>query len=565
MTGEKQTQEALETTLQPGQIVGGRYCVEKLVGKGGMAEVWAGTNERTGKRVALKVILRSFASSSEAVELFRREAMAASRVNHPNVVNVFDVIDHEGMTCIVMEMLDGEPLGTYLRRKGYFSVDEAVALLLPAMRGVAAANAEGVVHRDLKPQNIFICIGPDGRLITTKVLDFGISIMREKSVDGAQVTQLMATHGTPAYMSPEHISGEPGIDERADVYGFGVLFFEVLTGQVPFLGDPGPALLVRILNEPAPKVTLFRPDLPPQMVTIIERAMAKDPRDRFANLDDFIRAVEDHVLPPSPLPRALTPMAGVPLFSLAEQKSGTADSVVQVLRRGEASGLHEINETIAMFTLPRENEGREGDPSRRPEVRGKPAEEPPALSTTQVNIRLLFGQSRWRFLSKRAITAVLFVGILVAVVWIAVPAPLQHRGGGDSPQPAQVAPSAPLPPPIQAAPPAPLPPVVAPVQTAPPLVPVPTPAVTARGVDDTSAVEPEGSLPDLRREQPKQHRVRPVASARTVSTRAPVAQTADRQELQPAPLETTTVTHTRTQTQTQSSSNRAGALTPDDF
>src|SRR5450631_721855 len=192
MTGEKQTEVSLETTLQPGQIVGGKYCVDRLIGKGGMAEVWAGTNERTGKRIALKAILRSFASSSDAIELFRREALASSRVNHPNVVNVFDVIDHEGMTCIVMEMLEGEPFGTYLKRKGYLGVDEAVALLLPAMRGVAAANAEGVIHRDLKPQNIFVCIDPDGRLITTKVLDFGISVIREKSVDGAQVTQLLA-------------------------------------------------------------------------------------------------------------------------------------------------------------------------------------------------------------------------------------------------------------------------------------------------------------------------------------------------------------------------------------
>ena len=126
-----------------------------------MAAVWAGTNERTGKRVALKVILQSLATTREAQGLFQSEALAASRVNHPNVVTVFDVIEHEGMACIVMELLDGEPLGSYIARKRFLSVSEATALLLPAMRGVAAAHAQGVIHRDLKPQNLFICISGD--------------------------------------------------------------------------------------------------------------------------------------------------------------------------------------------------------------------------------------------------------------------------------------------------------------------------------------------------------------------------------------------------------------------
>jgi serine/threonine-protein kinase len=564
MTGEKQLQGSLETTLRPGQIVGEKYCVDRLVGKGGMAEVWAGTNERTGKRIALKVILRSFASSSDAVELFRREALAASRVNHPNVVNVFDVIDHEGMTCIVMEMLEGEPLGTYLRRKGHLGLDEAVALLLPAMRGVAAANAEGVVHRDLKPQNIFICIGTDGRLITTKVLDFGISVMREKSVDGEQVTQLLVTHGTPAYMSPEHISGEPGIDERADVYGFGVLFFEVLTGQLPFLGDPGPALLVRILNEPAPKVTLFRPDLPAEMVTIIERAMAKNAKDRFSNLNDFIHAIEDHILPPSPLPRALTPMAGVPMFALSDQKSGPGDSVVQVLRRGEPSGLHEITETRAMFTLPRgivprETEGGEADPSRRFQVQGHTGEVP-GLSTTQVNFRISLGQSARRLFSKRGMSVVLFFGIMAVVVWIAVPGPPQNHRGNDSPPPVQaVRPS----PPVQAASPAPILPEAAPVQAATTKAPIPAPAIVDPEADDTHAVEPTEPTPNLPKEQPKQHRPRPAASAKTALVPEPFVQVTDQRVSESAASGTTTVTHTGTRT--QSSTPRAGALTPDDF
>ncbi len=517
-----------------------------------MAEVWAGTNQRTGKRIALKVILRSFASSRDAVELFRREALAASRVNHPNVVNVFDVIDHEGMTCIVMEMLEGEPFGSYLGRKGFLGVDEAVALLLPAMRGVAAANAEGVIHRDLKPQNIFICIGPDGRLITTKVLDFGISVMMEKSVDAAQATQLLATHGTPAYMSPEHISGAPDIDERADVYGFGVLFFEALTGQLPFLGDPGPALLVRIINEPAPKITIFRPDLPPRMVEIVERAMAKDAKDRFARLDDFIHAVEEDFLPPSPLPRALTPMAGVPLFAQGDAPSGVADSVVQLLHRSEPSGLHEINETKALFTLPRETDSGAGEPSRRLEAIGRTGEVP-QVTTKEVNLRPSVGRNLRRVLAKRGMAAMMFVGVVVVVGWLAFPTPVQYRARDE--EPVIRVPQVPVAVPQAAVP-------VKPVEAAPP---VPSQAIAdeAPAVDLSPKGRPDRTTHALLKATPKKKKkaIRSVVSPRTLPLGVPVARPEEVRAQTPA----SSAPLTDTRTQTQPSIPRAGALTPADF
>ena len=570
MTGERQTQVPSDTTLHAGQIVAGKYCVDRLVGKGGMAEVWAGTNERTGKRIALKVILRSFASSSEAVELFRREALAGSRVNHPNVVNVFDVIDHDGMTCIVMEMLEGEPFGNYLRRKGYLGIDEAAALLLPAMRGVAAANAEGVVHRDLKPQNIFLCIGSDGRLITTKVLDFGISVMREKSVDSAQVTQILATHGTPAYMSPEHISGAPDIDARADVYGFGVLFFEALTGQLPFLGDPGPSLLVRILNEPAPKITLFRPDLPSQVVDIIHRAMAKDPRDRFASLNDFVRAVEEYIMPSSALPRALTPMAGVPIYAMSEQKSGgLADPVVQVFHRNEASGLTEINETRALFTLARDGKHDTGsgvkDPSREHFAFG----EVQALTTTQVNLRPSLARSARQLFTGRGIAAVVFVAVVVVVIWIAFPKPAQYHTA-DAPPPSS-SPTQPGLDPAKAGP-AHLQAVTAPA-------PSPAPAFAGQDADDTPVVDasPEAQ-PGPQEASVGKVNAKPVpvgrslasvsasTGARPGSARSSATLPAGRGGRYTASgTHTWTQTGTHTGSRTSSSAPRAGALSPEDF
>jgi len=299
-----------EAFLQTGEIVGGQYRVHNLIAQGGMAAVWDAVNEHTGKRVALKVILQSFAGNSEAIELFRREALTTSKVNHPNVVNIFDVIDHRGTTCIVMELLEGETLGNYLLKHAPLSLKTTLTLLLPAMAGVAAVNAQGVVHRDLKPGNIFLCCGSDGGILATKVLDFGISVMIRHPGETAPLPELASMLGTPAYMAPEAIQFSPTIDGRADVYGFGVLLFEALTGKLPFIGPPGMDLLERILTDPAPPVTLYRPDLPPDVVNLIACALAKDPKDRFADMDHLIRATEERLLPLLPFPRSLTPILG---------------------------------------------------------------------------------------------------------------------------------------------------------------------------------------------------------------------------------------------------------------
>jgi serine/threonine protein kinase len=320
-----------------------------------MAAVWAGTNERTGKRVALKVILQSMATTEDAQRLFHSEALAASRVNHPNVVTIFDVIDHEGMTCIVMEFLDGEPLSSYIARKGALSVSEATALLLPAMRGVAAAHAKDVIHRDLKPQNIFLCIGPDGRVVTSKVLDFGISIMLERVIGASTGPVAGPNMGTPAYMSPEHLSGDVRVDERVDVYGFGLLLYEALTGQMPFPGEPGPDLFKRVLTELPLPVTKFRPDLPPGLVRIIDVAIAKDPDHRYSDLNLMVSALEDELLPLTPLPHMITPITGVPAQVFRDALGG--QSVVQAILRQEPSGQYRPTQVFFGFPLEKQNSG----------------------------------------------------------------------------------------------------------------------------------------------------------------------------------------------------------------
>jgi serine/threonine protein kinase len=523
MTGENQQHAALETILQPGQVLGGKYRVDKLLGKGGMAAVWAGENQPTGKRVALKVILRSFvaANGGDASEMFRREALAAGRVNHPNVVNVFDVIDHEGMTCIVMELLDGEHFGAYLARKGFLSVEEAATMLLPAMRGVAAANAEGVVHRDLKPQNIFLCVGPDGRYVTTKVLDFGISVIMEKALEAGTSTRLVTTHGTPAYMSPEHITGAPNIDERADVYGFGILFYEALSGQLPYLGEPGPALLMRILNSPAPRITLFRPDLSEPIVEIIERAMDRDPARRFQSLDEFVRALEELVFPPSPLPRSLTPMAGVPIMALSEPKSGSiTETVVRSVHRAESSGLHPITETRALYTLSTSG-SRPSSPeqivpppespqySEDQSVAGAPVDDDDGVvapiaedvrhgtarvsadartSTTEVSLHQV-GSGR---LGKRLATAFLLLAGVALAVWVVMPMGPSRRSRVES-LPSPDFPAA-IPSPESAVQPAPPPSPSPPLPS--PSAGLPTPPLPPLGLPGALDDQPAANVPD---------------------------------------------------------------------
>ena len=317
--------KGVETILRPGQILDHKYRVEKLIGLGGMAAVWAGVNKRTGKRVVLKMILQSLADSEEVRERFRREALAAGRINHPNVVMVFDVFDHEGRDCIVMELLLGEPLADRLARQGPMEPDEAFALLLPALRGVAAAHAHHVIHRDLKPHNIFLCTSADGEYITTKVLDFGISKVLLPAGQSGDLTLAGKSMGTPSYMAPELANGSRTLDRRTDVYGFGAVLYEALSGHRPFQKFEGLQLLEHIIKEPPQPIVSFRPDLSPEVIAVVERAMAKDPVERYRSVESLIGAIES-LLPAMTLSRALTPVVGVPVIPAADMLRRSGES-----------------------------------------------------------------------------------------------------------------------------------------------------------------------------------------------------------------------------------------------
>jgi serine/threonine-protein kinase len=277
---------------KPGDLIADRYQIERFIGRGGMAEVFAGINVRTGKRVALKWIRPALAATTEALARFRREAVAAGRIHHPNVVTVFDVVEHRSATWLVMELLEGETLSEILNRVERMDAEEAVMLLIPAMRGVAAAHAHGVVHRDLKPDNIFICRAADGQRREAKVLDFGVSKLSDESADQVSITVTGNLVGTPTYMAPEQVRGNKVVDPRSDVYSLGVVLYQMLAGRPPFQGQVYSALMIEIATTDAPPLRSLRPDLSEQLEAIVHKAMARDLGKRYPDVTSFVHALE---------------------------------------------------------------------------------------------------------------------------------------------------------------------------------------------------------------------------------------------------------------------------------
>ncbi len=292
--------------------MGGRFVIERLLGEGGMGAVYAAREVNTSDRVALKIIHAELAlTQKEHLTRFIHETLAAALVNHPNVVRSLGAFDDEdGRPVLVLELLDGTSLDRVIHR-GPMPTAQAVRIALQASEGIAAVHAKGIVHRDLKPANIFLTSAA-GSESQVKVLDFGVALLQGPLADpgAARQTDHGILLGTLDYMAPEQLENARAADQRSDVYALGAILYEMLAGRVPFRAETDPMLVVQIMSSPPTPLSAYRPDIPAELLRVVERAMAKAPKERYQSMGELASALRpfarERVQPPStpPLPPA---------------------------------------------------------------------------------------------------------------------------------------------------------------------------------------------------------------------------------------------------------------------
>jgi serine/threonine protein kinase len=271
-----------------GTVVAGKYRLDARLGSGGMGTVWACTHLGLGDRMAIKIVSTSTALSREVRSRFAKEARATARLKSRFSVQVFDSgeLPH-GTPYIVMEYLEGETLSQHLRSVSKMPIDETIGILVQVARGLQRAHAEGIVHRDIKPGNIFLAHTSDDGIVA-KVFDFGVVKLLD-AANGTETVEGMFV-GTPQFMSPEQAMGRTDVDHRTDIYSLGVLAYRMLTGRPVYEVASIPALVLQICNGPLPKLRDVLPDLPPDVESWFQRTCARDPNLRF---DSAVECIED--------------------------------------------------------------------------------------------------------------------------------------------------------------------------------------------------------------------------------------------------------------------------------
>jgi len=299
------------------EMIAKRYLVVRSIGSGGMADVYLGIDTILKREVAIKVLRGELAQDPVSLKRFQREAMAITRVSHPNIVEVYDVGEDQGRYFIVMEYIRGQTLKQLVAKRGALAPDEAVNIMKQLVSAVALAHASGIIHRDIKSQNVLV--KDDG---TVKLSDFGIAIA---SNDTAQLTQADTVMGSVHYMAPELARGR-NATVQSDIYSLGIVFYEMLTGDVPFHAEAAVQIALKHMHEEIPSVRAFNPQIPQSVENIVIRATAKNPANRYTTADamyndlvtclDFSRAHEAKLVfddpreKPRPVSRTGQPAAG---------------------------------------------------------------------------------------------------------------------------------------------------------------------------------------------------------------------------------------------------------------
>lgn len=273
--------------LKTGMIIAERYEILGKIGTGGMADVYKAKDHKLNRFVAVKVLKQEFREDTTFIRKFRSEAQAAAGLTHPNIVNVFDVGDDDGVYYIVMELIEGITLKEYIAKKGKLSIKEATSIAIQVSMGLEAAHNHGIVHRDVKPQNIII--STDGKV---KVTDFGIARAASSNTISSNVM------GSVHYSSPEQVRGGYS-DEKSDIYSLGITLYEMVTGRVPFDGDTTVAIAIKHLQEEMIPPSVYTPDLPYSLEQIIFKCTQKSVGRRYAKMEDVIADLKHSLIDPS--------------------------------------------------------------------------------------------------------------------------------------------------------------------------------------------------------------------------------------------------------------------------
>ncbi|HLU97526.1 MAG TPA: Stk1 family PASTA domain-containing Ser/Thr kinase [Thermobifida alba] len=332
-----------------GTTLAGRYRVESRIANGGMATVFVAHDLRLDRRVALKVMHASLARDPQFVQRFINEALAVAKLSHPNVVQVYDQGSDQGHVYLAMEYVPGQTLRASLKARSRFSPAEALRVMVPVLAGLGAAHQAGMVHRDMKPENVLIT--RDGQI---KVADFGLARAVEASQQG--LTKTGTLMGTAAYLAPEQITHSTA-DARSDVYACGIMLYELLTGRQPHTGDSPIAVAYQHVNEDVPRPSRVVPGIPPEVDSLVVRATERDPAYRLADAGQFLAAVfaTEKALQQQSAPAATAVVEAVPAAPPAS--AGDSDGDTQTLQAVDIPPVEYDDED--------EEDGRPARPSLR--------------------------------------------------------------------------------------------------------------------------------------------------------------------------------------------------------